>query len=133
MLLVKSIMHSPTTINAEASVKQAAMLMADSEIGSLLIKEHGDIVGIVTERDMLKKVVAVGRDPNTTMVKEIMSKELRTLASTASVADAAEMLRKFHIRRLPIVEEGKIVGIVTARDIARSLPLAYVMKSGQKL
>lgn len=128
MVSVKEIMHGITTVGFDASVRDAASLMKDKEVGSLLVEIAGEIKGIITERDILKRVVAEGRDANATRVMDVMTRQMITIPANTSMIQAAQMLNKHNIRRLPVEENGKIIGIVTARGIAKALPLQITRK-----
>lgn len=117
---VKEIMHGITVVGLGSSVFDVAALMSKKNIGSVIVKDR-DCVRIVTERDIINKVVALGRDPKKTKVSEIMSDCVHTIDAEKDVFDASDILNKYHIRRIPVTEKGEIVGIVTARDIAKSL------------
>ncbi|MEM4389031.1 MAG: CBS domain-containing protein [Candidatus Micrarchaeia archaeon] len=119
-------MHGITLVEADAAVRQVAVIMRQKNIGSVLVTKQGEIVGILTERDILKRVVAEGLDPSRTTAEQIMTRNIITINADATVFEAAEMLNRYDIRRLPVEENGKIVGIVTARSIAKSMPLAVV-------
>lgn len=129
MVVVKEIMHGTTLVGFNSSVREVAKLMKEKEIGSVMVEIAGEIKGIVTERDILKRVVAEGRDANETRVMDIMTRQLITIPSKASLIDAAQLLSKYNIRRLPVEENGKIIGIVTARGIAKAIPLQIVRKT----
>jgi CBS domain-containing protein len=120
---VKEIMHAITVVDVDSSVSDVAKLMSKRRIGSVL-SIRGDCVKIATERDILTKVVAAGRDPKATKVSEVMSVCSHIIGSDMDVFEASDLLNIYHIRRLPVREEGKIIGIVTARDLAKSL--AYI-------
>ncbi len=117
---VKEIMHGITMVDRDISVLDVAKLMSKKNIGSVLMKED-ECIKIVTERDILKKVVARNRDVENTKISKIMSRCAHTIDSEKDILDASDILNKYHIRRLPVTEGGKIVGIVTARDIAKSM------------
>jgi CBS domain-containing protein len=108
------------TIDPNASVKEAARLMNKHEIGSLIVVGQGQVMGIMTERDLLKKVVEVGKNPGKTKVNEIMSKRLVVGSSHMEIPDAVRLMLQKKIKKLPIVTEGKIIGLVTLTDIART-------------
>jgi len=120
---VKDIMHGITMTGGDISVLDAARLMSKKDIGSVLIEED-ECIKIVTERDILKRVVARNRDVENTKISEIMSRCAHTIDSEKDIFYASDMLNKYNIRRLPVTEGGKIVGIITARDVAKSL--AYI-------
>jgi len=109
------------TISPEATMAEAAKLMGERHIGSLVVVEEGKAKGIITERDLLSGVIASGKDPGRVRVKDCMSKRLFTVRPIATVKEAAqEMMRKKG--RLVVIEQGQVVGIVTAADLIKILP-----------
>ncbi|MBS7608829.1 CBS domain-containing protein, partial [Candidatus Bathyarchaeota archaeon] len=82
----------------------------------------GRVVGVLTERDVLKRVVDEGRNPDKTLVKEVMSKPPITINPDADLEDAIELMFKHKIKKLPVVENGKLVGLVTFTDLVRAQP-----------
>jgi len=109
------------TISAGATMAEAAKVMGEKHIGSLVILERDEPKGIVTERDLLSKVLAKGLDPEKVKVKEVMSSPLVTIRPTATIKEAARTMieRK---GRLVVLRNGKLVGIITAADLIKSLP-----------
>ena len=112
---------NPISMPAAASVADAARAMRDAHIGDVIVLDDGRICGIATDRDIVVRAVAEGRDPFTTKVADICSQELTTLSPTDSVDDAVYLMREKAIRRLPVVEGGKPIGIVSIGDLAKSL------------
>ena len=109
---------NPTTIDHKESVAKAAMAMCRDEVGSCIVLEKNLPAGIVTEEDINCKVVAKDRKPGSVQVNEVMSTPLITIGADKAVKDAAHMMIKHRVRRLPVVnEEKKVIGIVTVRDI----------------
>ena len=108
------------TVSSEASVKEAAELMNEYRIGSLIVVENQEVAGIITERDILVKVVAEGKDPSKVKVSEIMTKNFVSVRPDESVEDAAELMTRYGIKKLPVIESGVLVGILTASDIVAS-------------
>ncbi|HUH79227.1 MAG TPA: CBS domain-containing protein [Methanoregula sp.] len=109
---------NPTMINVDASVAKAARAMCNEEVGSVIIMEDGRPIGIVTEEDINCKVVAKDLRPSTVQVSKIMSTPLITVSADKTVGDAAHMMVKHKVRRLPVVDTAdKVIGIVTVRDI----------------
>jgi CBS domain-containing protein len=102
-----------------ASVREAAELMARKDVGPIPIVEDGTLVGIVTDRDIVIRVIAEGREPEQTTVGEISSKELVTVSPDDDFEDAMRLLAEHQVRRLPVVEEDRLVGILAQADIAR--------------
>lgn len=117
---IKEIMHGITVVDARIPVLDAARLMVKKNIGSVLSMDGG-CVKIATERDILQKVVAVGKNPKLLSVSDIMSDCVHTIDVDMDVFDASDMFNKYHIRRLPVKDGGDVVGIVTARDLAKSI------------
>ena len=109
----------PKILEATASVRDAAELMRESDIGDVVVLENNQLCGIVTDRDIVVRVLADGDDPAMVTVGEICSRELTTVPPTASIDDVVRLIREKAIRRLPVVEEdGEVVGIVSIGDIA---------------
>jgi CBS domain-containing protein len=119
---VSEIMTSPVVkVAASAAVSEAAKIMAHKDIGTVLVEENMEIVGIVTERDIVNKVVAHGRDPDRTMAEDIMSTPIILINSEKSVEEANELMNQKKVRRLPVEKEGEIVGMITLKDVSNSL------------
>jgi len=109
------------TVTPEASMAEAAGIMGERHIGSLIVTKYETPVGIVTERDLLSKVIALGKDLRKEKVEAAMSYPLITICSTAKIKEAAQMMIQKK-GRLAVFDCGKLVGIVTASDLVRSLP-----------
>lgn len=108
------------TIRANVAVRKAVRLMNDREIGCLVVVQDGKPTGIVTERDMLKRVLVAGRDPRAVEVAEVMSKPLLFMESEKEIEEAVKLMFEHKIKKLPIVENGRLVGLVTLTDLIRS-------------
>jgi CBS domain-containing protein len=109
---------NPRTVNADATVLEAAQVMRDSDIGDVIIVDNGDVTSIVTDRDIAVRGVAEGRDAESTAVGEIATSGVEAIEPEASVDDALRMMREHDIRRLPVVKDGRPVGIVSLGDLA---------------
>jgi CBS domain-containing protein len=107
------------TIDAESRVTEAAERLYDYRIGSLIVEEDGESVGIVTETDIVKQVAAGDED---TTVGEIASSPLITADLDEPVADAAERMKRHTIKKLPVTDDETVVGIVTTTDISNHFP-----------
>ena len=105
----------------DRSVREAAELMSRADVGSVLVFAEGTPIGIVTERDVVRKIVAEGIDSAKVLVADVMTTPLVTVPSTATVEEASEKMMTYNIRYLPVVEEEEVVGIVAAKDIALAL------------
>ena len=114
-------------VSEKATVKEAAELMDQNEIGCLVVMKNGKPVGIVTETDMVKRVVLGPADPEKTKVKNIMSKPLVVGNPQMDVDQASNIMRKRKIKKLPIIEKGRLVGLVTTTDIVRSPEVMKMM------
>ena len=112
-------MPRPLSVDAGASIRQAAEVMRDNDIGDVLVVGDGNLRGIVTDRDIVVRVLAEGREPEATPVAEVCSAELATVEAAAEVDKAAEIMRQRAIRRLPVVDGNEVVGIVSLGDLAR--------------
>jgi signal-transduction protein with cAMP-binding, CBS, and nucleotidyltransferase domain len=110
--------RNPTMIDMNATVAMAAKAMCQEGVGSVIILDHNKPIGIVTEEDINCKVVAKDLKPSKVHVNEIMSTPLITVSADKTVGDAAHMMVKHKVRRLPVVDEhNKVIGIVTVRDL----------------
>jgi len=109
------------TIGKDVTIKQAGTLMSNRNIGSLIVVEKEKPVGIITERDFLKKIVALGTDPMGYKVRDLMTSPLISISTETTILEANDILQKSGIRRLPVVEKGKLKGIVTETDIMKAL------------
>ena len=121
MPTVKDLMTKDVlTIDANKTVIEAATLMSQNDIGDLVVMENNTPVGIVTERDFVRRVLAVGKS-TTTRISEVMSTPLRVIDPEAPIKEAARRMVNKGIRRLAVIENNKLVGIITATDFARYL------------
>lgn len=103
-------------IGPEATVREAARLMTEQACGSVLVMEGERLLGIFTERDALQSVLAAGREP-TTPITEVMVRDPDTINADSPVADALRMMDEFHYWHLPVVRDGKVIGVVSLRDL----------------
>jgi CBS domain-containing protein len=110
--------RDPRTIDASGTVLDAARLMRDNDIGDVIVVDGDQVTGIVTDRDIVVRVVAEGRDPGSTPVSEACTSGVEAIEPGASVDDALRLMRENDIRRLPVVEGGRPVGIVSLGDLA---------------
>jgi CBS domain-containing protein/KaiC/GvpD/RAD55 family RecA-like ATPase len=120
LLKVKDVMVTEVvTADAELNVREAVERMNKCEIGCLIVMEKGSFVGILTERDVLKRVVVEARNPDETLVRDVMSKSLTVVGLEASLEEATFLMLEKRVKKLPVVKGKKLVGIITLTDIAR--------------
>jgi CBS domain-containing protein len=110
------------TIDENSTVREAADVMNKFEIGCLIAVKKGKAVGIITERDLLKRVVAEARDVDETKVKAVMSSPLVVVEPSMDLEEAVKLMFQMKIKKLPVVEEKRLVGLVSLTDIARFQP-----------
>jgi CBS domain-containing protein len=106
-------------IEAAATVREAVKAMVDANVGSLLVTASGDVVGIVTERDYLRRVALEGHTDDDTTVDEIMSAPLVVVGPETSIDECMAVMTDRRIRHLPVVEDGKVVGLVSIGDLVK--------------
>ncbi len=108
---------SVATIDADATVLDAARLMNERRIGALVVTRHDKVIGIFTERDILIRVVASLSSPSTTLVKDVMTTPVACCRRNTTEAECRAVMRKKRIRHLTVVEEDRLVGIISIGDI----------------
>ena len=123
-MLVKDIMSSPVvTLDEDATSNKVAILMEKNDLGCVIVtNKTGKPVGIITERDMVLRVIAKILRPDTTKAKEIMTSPLLAIDPEATISEAARRMSRLDIRRLAVVYKGNLVGIVSSRDILAVMP-----------
>lgn len=113
--------ENPRSIGASESVVEAARLMRDEHIGSLPITDDEELVGMITDRDITTRVVAEAADPKMTSVGDVVSRDLISVEPDKDLEEAVQLMASHQVRRLPVVEDGRLVGIVAQADIALTL------------
>lgn len=120
MVPVKSCMvplEKIVKVDRDVSVKTAAEMMRDNGIGSIFITSGEEIIGILTDTDLVRRVVAAGADPLTTTVEQIMSAPIASIEGNRTLLDANDVMAKQHIRHLGITKDGKMAGMISVRDL----------------
>jgi CBS domain-containing protein len=110
--------RDPRTVNASDTIVDAARVMNEADIGDVIVVDGEEIRCIVTDRDIVVRAIAEGRDPQSTSVSDVCTPSPETIEPEASVDDALRKMREADIRRLPVVQEGRPVGIVSLGDLA---------------
>jgi CBS domain-containing protein len=113
--------ENPRSIGASASVVEAARLMREGDIGSLPITDDEKLVGMITDRDITTRVVAEASDLATTSVGDVYSQDLISVEPDKELEEAVQLMARHQVRRLPVVENGRLVGIVAQADVALAL------------
>jgi CBS domain-containing protein len=112
--------EDPRSIGASASVVDAARLMREEHIGSLPITDGEQLLGMITDRDITTRVVSEATDPKTTSAGDVCSRDVISVEADADHDEALALMARHQVRRLPVVESGRLVGIVAQADIART-------------
>jgi CBS domain-containing protein len=110
-----------TTASSSDSVADAVRVMNEKKIGSLVVTENRRVVGIFTERDVLSRVVAAGRDPRGTLVGAVMTGAVITIKPEATLEDVMDLFNSRHCRHLPVVSDGDLLGLISIGDVSRWL------------
>jgi CBS domain-containing protein len=110
---------APETVQADRTAAEAARKMKEADAGMIPVMTNGDLLGTVTDRDIALRVVAEGKDPQATPVEEIASTDVVTVGPDDDLDAALEMMAKHQVRRLPVVEDGRLIGIIAQADVAR--------------
>jgi len=110
---------APETIQADRPATEAAQKMKEADAGMIPVLSDGSLLGTVTDRDIALRVVAEGKDPQSTPVGEIASTDVVTVGPDADLDEALRMMAEHQVRRLPVVEDGQLVGVVAQADVAR--------------
>lgn len=134
-ILVKDIMSRPVlTIDLNSSVDRAGKMMAKARNDSIIIVKDKKPIGILTDSDLIKKVIAKNVKPSLIKVKNLMSEPLVSVTPETTILEASRKMKKSNIKRLPVISDGKLVGIISTTDIARTVPemvdmLEYKLKT----
>ena len=132
---VSTLLESKSTtvfsVSVTVTVAEAVHEMNRRKIGSVLVMEGGVLVGIFTERDVLMRVVAADRDPKITPVAHVMTRSPVTIHSSMTIEEVMDLHSGKHFRHLPVVENGRVIGMISVRDILRWLSEANSRKADQ--
>ncbi len=109
------------SISPDATVYEALELMAEKNTGAVLVMEGDKLLGIFSERDYARRCILLNRRSKETAVKELMTPDVITISPSATIDDAMALMSEHHIRHLPVVEDGKVVGVVSIGDIVKAV------------
>ena len=110
------------TIDKNKTVFDACILYKDHKVGCLIVTDDGKCVGIITERDLIERTICTHKDPETTLVGDIMSSDIISVHALDKLETAIEFMESFNIKKLPVVVDAEIVGIITVTDISKARP-----------
>ncbi|MFT4343862.1 MAG: cyclic nucleotide-binding/CBS domain-containing protein [Candidatus Woesearchaeota archaeon] len=117
--------QEPIFVTPKTSVSDAAKTMKEFKVGSLLIKDNEQVVGICTERDMVFNIIAEDKKASSLSVEEIMTRNLKTISADKDIFDALMVMRDYNIRRLPVVNGSDFVGLLTLKDVLKIEPQLF--------
>lgn len=132
-MLVQEIMTKRIqSIKPDKTVLEACEKFKTNNVGSLVVKDNELIVGIITERDIILKIVLKNKKPKNTLVREILTPNLKTIHALSTVEEAAEIMKTNNIKKLPVTYNNNLVGIITETDIASALKIISNDKKKEK-
>jgi CBS domain-containing protein len=109
---------NPTCLSANTPIREAARQMREKDIGDVVVEKDGRLLGLVTDRDIVVRAVAQGKDVDNTDLESICSKDLASVSPDQTDEDVVRLMREKSIRRVPVVENGKVIGIISLGDLA---------------
>ena len=123
-MLVEEVMtRDVVTIDCNNNVYDACKIFVENKVGCLVVMDRDIIVGIVTERDTIERVILQNLDPNNTKIREIMSQNIKTIHALTPLEKAAQIMKDNKIKKLPVIQNNEIVGIVTETDLTQTIEL----------
>ena len=133
MKVKKAMVKSPKVVTPNTSIRNVARVMKEDEIGSVIIVENNELKGILTERDLVRKVLTEEKDPHYTKVAEIMSKPVIHISEDSDLLEATKLMEKHNIGRLVVIDNSRnVVGILTTNDITKRFSIRirdYLVRS----
>jgi CBS domain-containing protein len=122
-MLIKEIMtRNVVTINPNETVFDACLKYRDNKVGCLVVTDKESCIGIVTERDLIERTMCLHKDPDKTKISDIISSNVKTIQSLDTLENALEVMKKFKIKKLPVMSDESLVGVITITDIANARP-----------
>ena len=109
------------SVTPESTVFDAIRLMTDKDIGALLVMSGDDLMGIVSERDFARKIILHGKSSTNTSISDVMTKKLYTIHPDQTVHECMELLAEQHIRHIPVIEDKKVIGVISLRDVLNEI------------
>ena len=115
----------PVVVSPDVTLEDCSSLMLKRKVGTIIVEDNGQLKGIISERDIVRKVVAKGKNPIGKIVKDIMVSELITIEPTKDIFEALNRMKDFDIRHLPVIHQNKLVGLLTMKDILKIEPQLF--------
>jgi signal-transduction protein with cAMP-binding, CBS, and nucleotidyltransferase domain len=109
---------SPSTVDESSTITEAAKIMKSEGIGDVIVMQRDEVSGILTDRDIVTRVIAEGKDPNSCTAGECCTVELEITSPDSAIEDVVSTMRSSAIRRIPVVEDGTLVGVISIGDLA---------------
>jgi len=123
VVLVRDVMSKDVkVVRPDTTIKEVVATMNKFNIGSIIVMQSDKAVGIITERDVLRRIIELSLAPETQTARHVMTSPITTTNETASIEEAAKLMAKKKIKRLPVINDGKLVGILTYTDIVFKVP-----------
>jgi len=122
-MLVQEIMNkNVVTIDSDDNVFNASKIYQEKKVGCLVVTKNDFCIGIITERDIIERTLCLEKNPKETKVLDIMTPDIKTIHALDTIEDAIDMIKKYHIKKLPVVINDIIIGIITVTDISKARP-----------
>jgi CBS domain-containing protein len=109
------------SVSPADTVFRALQVMADNNVGAVLVLQEGELAGIFTERDYCRKIILMGRSSLNTQVQEIMTRKMITVTPKQSIEECMELMSQHHIRHIPVLEQDRLVGIISIGDVVKAI------------
>ncbi|MBD3202943.1 CBS domain-containing protein [Candidatus Woesearchaeota archaeon] len=113
------------SVDPDTSVKRCAEIMKKHHVGSVIVKENNNLLGIISEQDLVYKVIAKDKDTNEILAKDIMTDEPVTISPGKDIYDALVRMRDKNVRRLPVLDNGELIGFLTSKDVLKIEPQLF--------
>ncbi|MFO7677548.1 MAG: CBS domain-containing protein [Thermoplasmatota archaeon] len=108
------------TIQKDKTIHDACMLYKEKKVGCLIIKDKEFCEGIVTERDIIERTICLSQDPKKTSISKIMTSDIKTIHALDTIEKALELMKIYNIKKLPVIQDDKVVGVITVTDISKA-------------
>jgi len=123
--VIDAMTRKPISVGPEKNLQECSQLMAKHDIGSLLVIEKAALLGIISEQDLVRKVISKGANPLTTKVADIMEKSVITITPEKDIEEAIVTMKNRNVRHLPVIDDGKLIGLITLKDVLKIQPTLF--------